>query len=86
MMVSDIILSFPSLILIAAHYLCADFQSQLERVEVVLRTLLQFCQRNSVRADEKSRQAMWLPMFDQLLGMLYQCQDTPTNLLQGDDV
>ena len=64
--------------------LASDFQSQLEAVEVVLRTLLQFCQRNSVRADEKRREAMWLPVFKLLLTMLYEYREPLTNLLKGE--
>ena len=52
---------------------------------MVLRTLLQFCQRNSVRADEKRREAMWLPVFKLLLTMLYEYREPLTNLLQGEN-
>ena len=52
---------------------------------MVLRTLLQFCQRNSVRADEKRREAMWLPVFKLLLTMLYEYREPLTNLLQGEE-
>lgn len=74
--VGVIVIHFTSFLLSYLHvlvqciHILADFIFQKNRVEGLLKTLLQFCQRNSNRADEKTRQSMWMPVFDYVLCML----------------
>lgn len=46
-----------------------EMGERLSRVEGILHTLIQFCQRNSTSVDERERQAMWFPIFDKIHNM-----------------
>ena len=50
-------------------YIHTEFSSSVEHIQTILQALLQLCQRNSTRVNEKSRQTMWLPVFDMVLSM-----------------
>ena len=62
----------------------AEFSEDLEQVNNVLLVLMQLCQRNSLRVDEKARQSLWLPVLDLVLSMPNTFKETHNqDLLEG---
>ena len=71
--------------LLIVHYI--EFSDDLSHVNTVLLVLLQLCQRNSSRVNEKSRQSLWLPVFDLALSMPNKYKASRNNdLIEGRGV
>ncbi|KAL5471029.1 hypothetical protein EMCRGX_G029102 [Ephydatia muelleri] len=53
-----------------------DFAQRVEKVQAVLQNLIQFCQRNSGKVEERNKQSMWFSVFDLVQGLQH---ESPVN-------